>query len=362
MKRKLLLLCSIVMCFMLAFAGCSKDPGESPTGSDSLSDTEPPVIIEPEVYENPLTGLPMETNIVEERNAVVVSIGNMSKARPQSGISKADILYEVLAEGGITRVIGVFLSEDVEKIGPVRSARPYIIDIAMEYKPVFCFVGGSPDVWSDLSKYDIPGLNGITDSKTYWRSKDRKAPDNCYTSTALALEQGAAHKFNTTYEGKRYSFQEEFTVPTEGEGAEDITIKYINGAKYTASYSYDSAKKLYFRKTSGEDFIDKENEEQISVTNIIIQYAKHKTLDSEGRQDVTLTGSGEGYYITGGKAVKLKWKKDGRFEETEYTLEDGTPLKLNQGKTFIHIVPTSGKVTMEGPEPMTETTGESETK
>ena len=190
---------------------------------------------------------------------------------------------------------------------------------------------------------------GITDGKIFKRSNDRTPPDYTYTSIEKALDRGEQKGYETEkYEGKVYSFHDEFTTP-EGEAAEKVTLRYIKGAKYNAVYEYDADTQTYARFTSGEKAMDKELDEQIHVSNIIIQFAKYTTIDDADRQDVEWVKDGKGLYITGGKVIDIEWSKSGRFEETTYTV-NGEELKLNVGKTAIHIMPKNAEVKLAGTE------------
>ncbi len=328
----------------LVLGGCTPAKQDEQTAEEE----EPPIVVEEEEEKdtrviNPLTGtLTEEENVARRPLAVVVE--NTKSARPQSGMSKADVVYEISAEGGITRFVCIFLENEADKIGPVRSARRYLLNLAMEYHPVIAHIGGSPEAWSDISKYKLPTINGISDSETYWRSKDRKAPHNAYTSTELIRKAAEKRKFDKEFDSRTFPHNESFTKLSSSFTAKEVSIKFPGGSCKTG-YTYDEANERYLRFVNGEKHIDKETEEQLTAVNIVVMYASQTVMDKDGRLKIDLVGEGNGYYITGGQIVEITWKKDGRFDATTFYDKQGRELKFNPGNTFIEVVPYEGKVT-----------------
>ena len=128
-----------------------------------------------------------------------VMIDNHSDAWPQAGLNQAYMVYEIIVEGGETRLMALFKGADLDKIGPVRSARHYFIDYAMENDAIYVHFGQSPQAQSDIKKYDIDDINGIAeDGTTFWRVKDKYAPHNAVTSTEKLLESAKSKNYRTT--------------------------------------------------------------------------------------------------------------------------------------------------------------------
>ena len=178
---------------------------------------------------------------------IAVMIDNHSDAWPQAGLQDAYMVYEIIVEGGETRLMALFKGADVDKIGPVRSARHYFIDYAMENDAIYTHFGQSPQAASDIKKYNINDINGIAeDGTTFWRVKDKAAPHNAVTSTKKLLESAQSKKYKTTSTKEsvlKYTTDE---VNLEnGQGAVSVTIPHSN--LQTVKYVYNEESKVYER-------------------------------------------------------------------------------------------------------------------
>ncbi|MBD3921026.1 DUF3048 domain-containing protein [Paenibacillus sp. PR3] len=311
------------------------DPAPSDTQQQTNTTSEPPAPVSSLIA--PLTGLPADQEL--KQRPIAVSVNNFKAARPQSGLTQADIVWEVLAEGGITRLIAVFQSSTfTDPIGPIRSIRPYLIDIAESYKSVIVHAGASTDAYDLLQHHNKDYLDEITNAGPYyWRDKTRKAPHNLY-SDLTKMRAGADKK----------KYQAEVTIPTvpfaaEGAGAYDgpatnIDIKFLL-EDYKVSYAYDAAKNLYMRSINGEPHIDKNNDEQLSAANVVVLGADHKTLDDYGRLGVNLTSGGKAVLFQNGQAVACEWTRQGT--DIIRIMKDGKELPMLPGHTYYHIVPNN---------------------
>lgn len=333
----------ILVLFLLIHAGCSdknscKDSYGTPSDWDEVTKSQENEQIIPKV-KNPLTGTDMDIQH-EKQRPLAVMIENEYNARPQSGLDKAGVVYEVLTEGGITRFLALFLGETVDEIGPVRSARPYFLDYAMEYDSIYIHYGASPQGYIDLKKLNIDAINGIYDDVTFWRDRFRKEPHNAYTNTENILKTSEKKGFIRDIELTLWNFNSEET-PAGNQVLEEFELEYFKN--YVVSYTYDKDKKMYKRYINGEPHTDKKTGEQILVKNIILQFAVTKVVDDVGRLSIKTVDSGKGYYISNGYCSKIKWRKDDRKERTSYTFEDDTELVVNPGNTWIQILPQWGK-------------------
>ena len=287
-----------------------------------------------------------------------VMIDNHDDAWPQAGLQDAYMVYEIIVEGGETRLMALFKGVDVEKIGPVRSARHYFLDYAMENDAIYVHFGQSPQAQSDLKKYSIDDINGISeDGVTFWRVKDKYAPHNAVTSTEKLLKSAENKKYKTTSdETSVLNYVTDEVNLENGEAATEITIPHSQ--LQDVEYYYDEQNKVYERYARDEEQVDWDTEKPLTVKNIIITFCDNYTLsDSEnkGRQGLKNIGTFDGYYITNGKAIPIKCTKEARDEKTIYKDLEGNIIKVNDGNTFVHICPTNAKVNIEGPEE--ETTG-----
>ncbi|MFR2571533.1 MAG: DUF3048 domain-containing protein [Clostridia bacterium] len=282
---------------------------------------------------------------------VAVMIDNHQDAWPQAGLNKAYMVYEIIVEGGETRLMALFKGVDVDKIGPVRSARHYFIDYAMENDAIYTHFGQSPQAQSDIKKYNINDINGISeDGMTFWRVKEKAAPHNAVTNTKKLLEsaKNKGYKTTSTKESVLNYVTEEVNLE-EGQTAYEVTIPHSD--LQTVKYVYNSDSKVYTRYARGKKQTDWESKEDITTKNIIITFCNNYTLsDSEnkGRQGLKNTGTFDGYYITNGKAIKIKCIKNTREETTQYQDMNGNKIQVNDGNTFVNICPTNASVKILG--------------
>jgi hypothetical protein len=293
---------------------------------------------EPLTFAAPLTGIQLEQQ--SAARPIAVMINNLAPARPQSGLTNADIVWEVLAEGGITRLVAVFQSTDAATatIGPIRSIRPYLIELGESYGAVLAHAGGSMDAYAILQQQGKPYLDEISNGGGFfWRSKERKAPHNLYSSLEQ-LRAGAekrAYKLDTVIPA--YSFTET-GADDPGEPASSISLTF-QLKSYKVGYEYDSATGLYKRSINDKPHLDMNNDEQLSAANLVVLSTGHKTLDNEGRLAVNLEDGGPALLFQKGKVVQAEWvhAADGMIRLSQA----GKELPFVPGKTYFHIVPNN---------------------
>lgn len=326
---------------LLLISGCSKTE-KNQTGPETVNQPAPveqnsqgePTLKDPAV--NPLTGLEVEKANLS-RMPLAVMVENSPAARPQSGLQQADIIYEAVAEGGITRFMAIFYGGDVKQVGPVRSARPYFLERAMEYRALYVHAGGSPEALEMLKKLKSYDLNQFANNLPFWRSKDRKAPHNLYGDT-LKMRQVAAKKL-PSYEPEVKGF--EFSAPgqglTAGTQVDSLTIHFSSkSSEVTWKYYKNTGKYLrFYRSKADKDAI---TGNQLMCENILVQKVSSKVIDGEGRQKVNMVGSGKGWLFTGGQRYPVEWNKSGQNATTKFTLEGGSTLLLRPGQTWIEVV------------------------
>ena len=284
---------------------------------------------------------------------IAVMIDNHKDAWPQAGLQDAYMVYEIVVEGGETRLMALFKGVNIDKIGPVRSARHYFLDYAMENDAIYVHFGQSPQAESDIKKYDIDDINGISeDGTTFWRVNDKAAPHNAVTSTEKLLKSAESKKYKTTStETSVLNYVTDEVNLKDGEDALKVTIPHSQ--LQTVEYYYDEQNKVYERYARDKEQTDWTTGNTITTKNIIITFCDNYTLtDSEnkGRQGLKNIGTFDGYYITNGKAIKIKCTKQARDEKTVYTDLQGNIIEVNDGNTFVHICPTDSNVLIEGSE------------
>ena len=281
---------------------------------------------------------------------IAVMIDNHNGAWPQAGLQKAYMVYEIIVEGGETRLMALFKGAEVEKIGPVRSARHYFLDYAMENDAIYVHFGESPQADSDIKKYSINEIDGIAeDGTTFWRVKDKAAPHNAVTSMTKLIESAKNKKYKmTSKEESVLNYVTDEVNLEDGQGAVSVTIPHSQ--LQTVKYVYDEENKVYERYARGKEQTDWDTKDVITTKNIIITFCDNYTLtdkENKGRQGLKNIGTFDGYYITNGKAIKIQCIKNARDEQTVYQDLEGNEIKINDGNTFVNICPIAAKVIFE---------------
>jgi len=292
-------------------------------------------------------------NIIDEHSTsrpYAVMINNISTARPlQSGLQDAYLIYEIIVEGGITRYMALFLDQDTERIGSIRSARHYYLDYALENDAIYVHHGNSPQALSDFSTLNLDRIE-VNDTKTGWRDKTLKVASEHTLFTSIEKLNNGIGKKRTIREKDLlfdYSVDEiNLSNMNNSQEANEISIVYSNATK--TSYTYDKENKVYKRYINDKEHTDYVTEEQYTFKNIITYQVKNNKIpgDTYGRQNLNNIGNGTGYYISNGYAVKINWEKECRECQTKYTYLDGTEVILNDGNTFIQIQPKGEKLSI----------------
>ena len=366
MKRILCLLLAV----MLTLCACGAPASSGSTGSSSgAASSAPPDPVSsgeetpppPEVpaYTNPLTGAATEADLSANK-PVAIMINNHKSAQPQQGISQADIIYEVLAEGGITRMLGVY--QDVSglgTVGSVRSARRYFCELALGHDAVFVHAGGSPEFYEKSKEWNLTTVDGVNgyyayaSTKLFWRDKNRVAGhDYAYehslvTSgerlTNILTDRGllTVHEDGYTYE---MTFAADGT-PTQGAAAQLITVPFGTGkSPKTTVFRYEDG--LYKAEQFGKVYEDGNDSADVAVTNLLILQTECIVVDDKGRITVDLS-TGQGWYACGGQYVPIVWEKGERGEQLRYCTTDGQPLTLGEGRSYVCIIPEKATVSFQ---------------
>jgi hypothetical protein len=276
---------------------------------------------------------------------VAVMIENHIASRPQSGLSRAKIVYEILVESDITRFVAIYdLTEGLDKIGPVRSARSYLIDIAGEYGAVYSHSGGSPDSLSILRRTDLVfNLDEFFGYNTgyYFRDNNRYAPHNLYTSSELLLSAKEHYQLSDDSNFDKWKLKDG-SISTSDEEI-SISIDYSNIPTHQVIWKYIKDYNKYERWQNNNRHIDADGS-VIEVDNIIVQYADTKVIDSIGRKDINLIGSGMAVIFRDGITIEGSWRKKLSSQRTKFYDEGGNEIELNRGITWIQVVPTEMEI------------------
>lgn len=275
---------------------------------------------------------------------VAVMIDNQGdRVLPQGGISQAQIIYEIIVEYNISRYMALFWDTLPEMVGPVRSSRHYFLDYVLEYDAIYTHAGGSTYAYKDIPKLKIQNIDYQIHGSAFWDlTTDKKNWQDSYTSRER-IEKFIADKKYRTEPQKSFPFtyHDEFTVADSGTKAEEISIKFdTSKGSSSCGFVYNPETKQYARSRMGKPQIERNTEAQVNTANIIILEMAAPVIENDpyGCRNLKNIGSGEGYFITGGKSVPVKWSKTARDTQTQITTEDGKPLILNRGQTWIEIV------------------------
>lgn len=280
---------------------------------------------------------------------IAVMIDNEKPAwQNHGGLNSAYMLYEFIIEGGETRIMAFFKGVAPEYIGPVRSARHYFLDYAMEHDAIFVHFGWSPLAQSNIKSLGINNINGIYDT-FYWRVAPKGSYHNAITSMTNILKQVTNKKYrNTSDKECIISYNRYDTDIESGDTANNIKIKY--SPTQNVSYEYDAERKVYLRSMRGQAHKDSQTGEQFYAKNIVMIHVKDELLEdpeNKGRRNLYNIGTGEGYYATNGSIEKITWKKETRDGKTTYYDTNGKEISFNDGITWVQIVPITGIITFD---------------
>ena len=364
-KRSLALFAALVL--LLSACGGGGEAAETPTPAPTPTPvpTAPPTpqptpTPEPELEDtgplNPLTGLPIDEKWVNSR-PVAVMLNNLKQAMPQLGVSRADIIYEVLAEGGITRMLGVYQStEGVGLIGSVRSARTYYLELALGHDAIYLHAGGSPDAYSKIKAWNVTALdcvNGPYEGSLFWRDKDRIKQNGSVHSVVTSGEAIGAlfptYSFRQEHE-ESYRYEMAFAEDgTPADGQQALTIRVPFSSYKTGVFTYDPDTGRYLIEEYGSAYIDGNTGEQVAVTNVLVLRTACRQIagDTEGRITVDLSSGGEGWFACGGKLIPITWSKDGVNGQLVYKTQSGEALTLGAGTSYVNIIPLENQITVE---------------
>ena len=361
MKNKAVRILSAILaaCAVLAMTSCRKT--ESPEDTETARDTSgatvesAPASGEPK-YTNPLTGLECDTDLSLKRPASIM-VNNIWQSLPQEGISHADIMYECLAEGGITRLM--MISQEYEKlpqVGSVRSARDYYIDYAQSYDCIFVHAGGSTYAYDTIEQRNIDNIDGVNGPGSLYEQTGTfiRDPERLKTYSrehTLMVQSGEGIKNAADFLNYRTEKQSSAPAPMNFAKWGEKTvlndkakhIRVVMSAYQQVDYVYDADSGKYLRyQYDGEPHMDSANNTQLSFENVILMFTETGNIsgDEKARIWVGTTGSGTGWYITGGTYQKIKWEKSSFDSVIKYTFEDGSQVPLNRGQTMINVVPS----------------------
>jgi len=324
------------------------DEPDEPVVPDEPDEPEEPTEPEYTGFYHPLTGEKIDEDISMQRPYAVM-VNNIKVATPQAGISEADIIFETLAEGGITRLLALYQDiSEVDTVGSVRSSRPYYLDMAQAFDAIYIHAGGSDDAYQAIKDRDVAHIDGVNGSgETFFRDSWRR--ENMGYEHSLMLdpqklpEYIASNKMRAEHkEGYEQPLTFKDEAAPEGAQSEHITVTFSKSKDTTFDYSADNG--LYTVSQYGGKMTDSDNGAAVRVKNVIVIYTSITKIagDDKGRMSAVMSGGGKGYFACDGSYTEIKWSKLSSSSPFEFELTDGTDLELGRGSTYICIVPVSG--------------------
>lgn len=276
---------------------------------------------------------------------IAVMVENHPSARPQlAGLNQAAIIYEAEAEGGITRFLGIFNDWQIEKVGPVRSARPYFIDFAAEYGAVYAHAGGSEPALQQLQNgtvLNVEALQHEGDGYYFFRDTRYSAPHNLFANLS-ALPKLIQENAWSEESQDRFQFSPPLSAPSSAEtNNSDGQAHYISlnfsTPSYRVDYYYDSAQNRYSRYLAGAKHLDRSDNSQFQPANIIVQFTEYQPYDEYGRLTLRTAGEGKSLLFKNGEVWQGIWRKD-KNKTTKFLKNDGQEFELEPGQTFVEVI------------------------
>ncbi len=314
-----------------------------------VADKTTPAVVQPIApkpipvkYYSPLTGAVVADEAATKQPVTGVMIENSPDARPQSGLKNSGVVFEAIAEGGITRFLVLYQQEKPQLIGPVRSIRLYDAEWLAAFNASIAHVGGSAGGLAEVRNGSYRDIDQFFNAGYYWRSTDRYAPHNVYTSFAKLDALNAAKGYtSSSFTG----FSRIDASPSAAPNATQINVN-ISSDLFNSSYIYDKATNSYLRSQAGAPHLDREDG-QINPAVVVVIKVNESTVMQDGyREDITAIGSGYGVIFQNGVAQEVTWHKDSKLGQIYFTDASGKDVPLVRGQTWITAIPVSaGSVT-----------------
>lgn len=291
----------------------------------------------PTKYYSPLTGEQVADEAATKQPVTAIMIENSPDARPQSGLKDAGVVYEAVAEGGITRFLTLHQQDKPQLIGPVRSVRMYYVDWLAPYNASVAHIGGSAAALNEVRNGTYRDIDQFFNASSYWRATDRYAPHNVYTSFD---KLDALNKARGYTESQFTGFSRTDGKPVATPDAASVTIN-ISGALYNTTYAYDKTSNSYSRSLAGVPHVDREKGQITPSVVIAMHVDMSKILEDGYREQITTTGNGQATIFQNGTAIAATWHKADRHSQISFTDQAGKDIPLVRGQTWIAAVPNT---------------------
>lgn len=350
MKKIILIIFGVVLAGFIVFFGIKMFSGRgfeiiSPLGNNEVD-------FGGEKIQNPLTGEYISMKDARDWydiRPLAVMVNNHVDARPQSGLIYADLVYEIVAEGGITRLLPFYLSDVPEKIGPVRSTREYYLVLVKELgDAMLMHIGWSPQALEAIESWPVRSLG--RGAATFWRDNPRNVAveHTAYVNGVDLVKRGLELGWEGTSENfVVWKFKEDKENYVDVQSASEVSIDFWTKGDYSAVFKYNPEENNYLRFMGYDEndnplpHNDQETNEQIKIKNLIVQFVEERPIpdDPKGRLDYVLVGSGQGLVFVDGKVIDVTWSKESRDARTMFYDLNGNEMEFNKGKFWISVVP-----------------------
>jgi hypothetical protein len=329
---------ALMLCLAAAaLAGCRADNVIEAVWPKAVSERAVPRPAAPPKW--PLTGLDAPDEAATRTRVVSVKIENSPAARPQSNLDQADIVYETVTEGGITRFNALYQSKAPALVGPVRSARLSDTYIVPQYHALFAHCGGDPDLRAELAdKSRFDDVDQFFNPSAYWRGGGRSAPHNLLTDISKVRKQGIeARGYDATLQITGLAFKK--SPPSAAATCSAVTVPFSSGNSVT--WAYDAASRTYARSINGKPHADRESKRQYTATNVVVLWAKVRGVKTtkwgSPVLEIQLNGSGRATVFRDGVRMDGTWNTAGQ-EPPVFKASDGTLIKLAPGNTWFQVI------------------------
>ncbi len=340
MKKKIYFLILLLILFLI-LAGCTLIKI-----LDYKAISEPQIILNEitpakEIIRRKIDGAEVFSQAETNLYPVAIMIENSADAWPLSGLDKANLVIEAITEASIPRFVAIYANDkEIDKIGPVRSARPYYLDWIEPYQPLYMHVGGAPEALRKLKsgEYNLFNLDQFYQYQYYWRdNKWRVAPHNVYTSSELIKQALTDKNLTEPVDYQMWQYKEDLELEKRPEQVNDIIVSYTKDY-YKVNWQYNREENNYIRYQAG-DIMKMSDGEWIKAKNVIVQVNDMYVLDSVGRKKITTLGEGKARIFRDGETIEGKWVKDTKDALTKYFDNEGKEIEFNGGTTWIEVIP-----------------------
>lgn len=295
----------------------------------------------PQAFYSPMTGVKVPDEATTKRQVTAIMLENSMDARPQSGLKDAGVVFEAIAEGGITRFLTLHQEDRPQMIGPVRSLRPYYVDWLAPFDAAVAHVGGSLSALNEIRNGSYKDIDQFFNGKYYWRATDRYAPHNVYTSFDKLDELNAAKGFkSSSFTG----FARKLDSPAAAPNASKINVA-ISSAAFNSSYTYNPATNSYDRSEGGAPHNDREAGRISPKVAIVIKVQMKMGFEDGYREQITTTGHNTAYIFQDGMVIEGFWNKPDKKSQMRFYDKTGHQIALNAGQTWITAIPQEKSVT-----------------